>query len=148
MSIIPIIQNVIKSTIRVTDVELKIVELKKTNENIEQMISNLIDMQVKMPSLSDETFNQKYHAYTNQLKANTTETQKLEAEYIANYDTRSRLAKIESTLNQLNEPITEVDSDTLRSFVYRMISVKADEIIFCIAGKKNYIDQEFSEKRH
>ncbi|MDD4988074.1 MAG: recombinase family protein [Candidatus Izemoplasmatales bacterium] len=146
--IIPIIQSVIKSTIRVTDVEVKIAELRKENDDIEQMMSNLIDMQVKMPSLSDETFNQKYNAFTKQLKTNLSEIQKLEAEYIANYDTRSRLSKIESTLNRLNEPITEVDSDTLRSFVYRMISVKPDEIIYCVAGKKNYSDQEFSEKRH
>lgn len=29
-----------------------------------------------------------------------------------------------------------------------MISVKPDEIVFCIAGTKNYGDEEFKEKRH
>jgi hypothetical protein len=29
-----------------------------------------------------------------------------------------------------------------------MISVKPDKIVFCVAGSKNYIDQEFSEKRY
>ncbi len=146
--IIPTIKQLIKSTIKVTDVELKIAELRDQNESTEKMISNLIDIQVKNPSLSELDFNQKYQSLTSRLRENNNEIQKLEAHYIANYDTRARLAKIESTLNQMNEPITEVDADTLRSFIYKMISVKPDEIVFCIAGSKNYSDKEFSEKRH
>jgi hypothetical protein len=146
--IIPTIKQIIKATIKVTDVEIKIAELRNQNENTEKMISNLIDIQVKNPSLSELDFNQKYQSLTNQLRENNGEIQKLEEHYVANYDTRARLAKIESTLNQMNELITELDADTLRSFIYKMISVKPDEIVFCIAGSKNYSDKEFSEKRH
>ncbi|MBU1093567.1 MAG: recombinase family protein [Bacillota bacterium] len=146
--IIPTIQKIIQSTIKITDVEMRIDELRTENENIEKLISNLIDVQIKNPNLSELDFNQKYMGFTNQLKTNQVEIQKLEAHYIANYDTRSRLAKIETTLNQLNDSITEVDGDILRSFIFKMISVKPDEVVFCIAGSKNYGDKEFSERRH
>jgi len=146
--ILTTIQKIIKATIKVSDVELKINELRKRNEKIESMISNLIDMQVKNPSLSEFDFNTKYQTYTNQQKENNLEIQKLESEYVINYDTRSRLAKTESTLQQMKEPIKEVDADILRSFIYRMISVKPDEIVFCIAGRKNYSDREFAARRH
>lgn len=146
--IIPTIQAIIKATIKVTDVELKITKLREENEGIEKLVSNLIDFQVKNPTLSELDFNQKYQSYTNNLRENNNTIQVLEAEYVSNYDTRSRLAKIESTLNSLNQPITEVDGDTLRSFIYRMISVKPDEIVYCIAGSKNYGDKEFAERRH
>jgi len=126
----------------------KIIELRKKNENTEMMISNLIDMQVKNQNLTELDFNTMYQTYSNQLKETNLEVQRLEAEYVTNYDTRARLAKIESTLKQMNEPITEVDGDILRSFIYRMISVKRDEIVFCIAGNKNYGDKEFSARRH
>ena len=49
---------------------------------------------------------------------------------------------------QLSESIYEVDGDILRSFIFKMISVKPDEVVFCIAGNKNYSDKEFSERRH
>lgn len=146
--IVPTIQNIIKSTIKVTDIELKITRLKEENEGVEKIISNLIDFHVKNPTLSELDFNQKYQTYTTKLRENNNTIQALEAEFVANYDTRSRLAKIESTLHALNQPITEVDADTLRSFIYRMISIKPDEVVFCIAGSKNYSDKEFSDRRH
>jgi hypothetical protein len=146
--IIPNIQKIIKSTIRVSDVEIKIQKLQTQGDELERMISNLIDVQVKNPNLSQEDFNSKYQSLTLQLHNNKTEIRKLEGEYLTNYDTRSRLAKIETTLNNLLEPIQEVDSDTLRSFIYKIISVTPENIVFCVAGTKNYTDKEFSENRH
>jgi len=146
--IIPNIQKIIKSTIRISDVEIKIQKLQTQGDELERMISNLIDVQVKNPNLSQEDFNSKYQSLTLQLHNNKTEIRKLEGEYLTNYDTRSRLAKIETTLNNLLEPIQEVDSDTLRSFIYKIISVTPENIVFCVAGTKNYTDKEFSENRH
>ena len=146
--IVPTIQSIIKSTIKVTDVEIKIENLQLEGDQIEKMIANLIDFQVKNPTLSELDFNTKYKQLTTQLQANNHEIKKLESEYLANYDMRSRLQKIETALNEINEPITEVNGDVLRSFIYKMIAVKPDEVVFCIAGKKNYSDYEFAEKRH
>ncbi|MBU0973745.1 MAG: hypothetical protein KKC20_24110, partial [Proteobacteria bacterium] len=123
-------------------------KLQTQGDELERMISNLIDVQVKNPNLSQEDFNSKYQSLTLQLHNNKTEIRKLEGEYLTNYDTRSRLAKIETTLNNLLEPIQEVDSDTLRSFIYKIISVTPENIVFCVAGTKNYTDKEFSENRH
>lgn len=43
---------------------------------------------------------------------------------------------------------TSVYGTILKSFIYKMISVKPDEIVFCIAGSTQHSDKEFSERRH
>lgn len=43
--------------------------------------------------------------------------------------------------------ITELDTETLRTFIFKMISVSPSEMVYCIAGTKNYTDKEFSEQR-
>ncbi len=40
-----------------------------------------------------------------------------------------------------------LDSDILRSFIYKMISVSPTEVVYCVAGTKNYSDIEFSDNR-
>lgn len=43
--------------------------------------------------------------------------------------------------------IDTLDSDILRSFIYKMISVSPEEVVFCVAGTQNYSDAEFAENR-
>jgi len=50
-------------------------------------------------------------------------------------------------LKQKETEITELDSDILRSIIFKMISVNPNEMVYCISGSKNYTEQEFSEKR-
>lgn len=114
--IIPTIQKIIKSTIRISDVEILIQKLQEVGDELERTISNLIDVQVKNPNLPQDDFNSKYQSLTLQFHTNKTEVRKLEGEHLANYDTRSRLAKMEASLNSLLDPIQEVDGDTLLSF--------------------------------
>ena len=146
--ILSTIRNIIKSSIKLSDVEIQIQKLQNESIELESMLSNLIDVQVKNPNLSQEKFNSKYKSLSNQLESNTNQIKKLEGQYLVNYDTRSRLSKIESTLNDMKEPIREVDSDTLRSFIYKIISVDPENLVFCVAGLKNYSDSEFADNRH
>ena len=44
------------------------------------------------------------------------------------------------------QELTEIETDTLRSFIYKIISISPEEIIFCVAGTKNYNDEEFVSK--
>jgi hypothetical protein len=47
----------------------------------------------------------------------------------------------------MNLIIDILDFEMLRSFIYKMISVSPNEIVYCIAGTKNYSDDEFKERR-
>ena len=44
------------------------------------------------------------------------------------------------------QELTEIETDTLRSFIYKIISISPEEILFCVAGTKNYNDEEFVSK--
>ena len=55
--------------------------------------------------------------------------------------------KINKIIGQKNLVIDTLDSEILRSFIYKMISVSPNEIVYCIAGTKNYSDDEFKERR-
>ena len=83
----------------------------------------MIDTKVKTPDIPESIFNAKYLEYSNRLKDLTTEINKLELEHVKNYDTRKRMDKINEILGQKHLVIDELDSDILRSFIYKMISV-------------------------
>jgi site-specific DNA recombinase len=61
---------------------------------------------------------------------------------------KNSMDKINEIIGQKNLVIDTIDFEIFRSFIYKMISVKPDEVVFCIAGNKNYSDKEFSERRH
>jgi hypothetical protein len=62
------------------------------------------------------------------------------------YDTTQRIDKIKEFTRQKQGTTTKLD-DSLKSFVFKMISVSPSEMVYCIAGTKNYSDAEFSERR-
>jgi hypothetical protein len=103
------IQRVIKSTIKVDDVEGIIERLTLERDENKIALSNLIDTKVKTPDIPESIFNAKYREYSDRLKVLTTEI--------------------------------------LSTFIYKMISVSPNEIVYCIAGTKNYSDNEFKERR-
>lgn len=45
------------------------------------------------------------------MKSNQNEIKSLESDFLHNYDTRLRLASIETSLNQIDKPLTEHDGD-------------------------------------
>jgi hypothetical protein len=46
--------------------------------------------------------------------------------------------KINEILGKKNLVIDELDSEILSTFIYKKISVAPNEIVYCIAGTKNY----------
>jgi site-specific DNA recombinase len=98
LDIMTTIQKVIKSTIKVNEVQFLIEKLTTEKDEIEQTLSNLIDTKVKTPDIPESIFNAKYLEYSNRLKDLTTEINKLELEHVKNYDTRKRMDKINEIL--------------------------------------------------
>ena len=148
IDIIPIIKRVIYSTVKAPDVQPQIKALEIENEKLELALSNLVDMKIKYQTISEELFNSKYMENTLAIKDNNEKISKLEDEFIKHHNTLERLKTIDDVLQARTEPLTEVDETILKSFIYKMISVKPDEIVFCIAGSTQYSDKEFSERRH
>lgn len=147
LDIMSTIQRVIKSTIKVDDVQNIIEKLTLEIDENEIALSNLIDTKVKAPDIPESIFNAKYREYSDRLKVLTAEINKLELEHVKNYDTRKRMDKINEILGKKNLVIDELDSEILSTFIYKMISVSPNEIVYCIAGTKNYSDNELKERR-
>lgn len=148
INIINTIQSIIEATIKVSDVELKIQEVKHDKEEKETLLANLVDMKMKNPAFSDSIFNTKYQELSYLINKLNFEIQNLETIYMDNYNTKGRLVKIKEILNLQKTEITELHTDVLRAFIYKIVAVEYNDIVFYIAGTKNYSDQEFVEKRN
>ena len=55
--------------------------------------------------------------------------------------------KISEIISSMNLVINTFNSEILHSFIYKMISLSPNDIFYCIAGTKNYSDDEFKERR-
>jgi len=145
--IVPVIKKVIHSTIKVSRAETLVHDLEAQNEEHEQALSNLVDMRIKHQSISEEMFNSKYQELMLQIKENDLKIKEYEAEFVKAHSVQTRLDEIDSVLKKRGEPMTELDDSVLKSFVYKMISVSPEELVFCIAGEKEYSDEEFARRR-
>lgn len=146
INIMSTIKNVISQTIKVTDVQEQLEKYNLEQEQLEIQLSELVDLKLNNHSFSDKIFNEKYQIANEKLSQVTKVIDKLEKENFRNFDTTARLNKINSILSKQKKELTEIDSSTLKSFVYKIISVSPEEIIFCVTGTKNYSDSEFVSK--
>jgi len=142
------IYKIIQKTIHADHLDNDINRCRAERDEVEKLMSNLVDMKVKNMGITDALFNKKYHELSLQFKALSEQLTKYETEYAKSYDTQSRLDRIEAFLKKDAEGITELTTEIVRTFVYRMISISPTEMVYCVAGIKKYSDKEFSERRH
>jgi len=147
LNIMDTIKNVIKSTLVMDDLQNEIDGMNLELQETENMLSNLIDTRVKTPGFSESIFTNKYNEYTSKMNYLSKEISKLELEHVKTFDTKQRLDTINTLLKNRDLVIDTLDSDILGSFIYKMISVNPGEVVFCVAGTKNYSDTEFSDNR-
>lgn len=145
--IIPVIKKVIHASVRVSKVETIIHELEEQIYTNEQALSNLVDMRIKHQNVSDELFDAKYLELTQQIKENELKIKEYEVEYVKAHSVQTRLDEIDKILKKRSGDLVELDEAALKSFVYKMISVSPEELIFCIAGDREYSDKEFARRR-
>lgn len=62
-------------------------------------------------------------------------------------DAENRIYRFVAFLQKNGSAIVELTTEVLRTFVDRIISVSPTEVVFCVAGIKNYSDNEFAEQR-
>ncbi len=147
LDVVETIRNVIKSTIKITDTETRIKNLENQKSELELGVSNLVDTKMKNKRFSDVIFNAKYDEYSQKIESIIEDIASFEMEHVKNYDTSTRVNKIEEVLKQKETEIIELDSDILRSIIFKMISVSPTKMVYCVAGSKNYTEQEFSDMR-
>jgi DNA invertase Pin-like site-specific DNA recombinase len=146
IDIIETINSAIKKVIPVNDLQIQIDKLNVDKAELENNLSTLVDTKVKSPGIPDSIFNVKYGEYMNKIRDLTHSIKQLEVEQSRMYDTTQRIDKIKEFTRQKQGTTTKLD-DSLKSFVFKMISVSPSEMVYCIAGTKNYSDAEFSERR-
>lgn len=147
LDVVTTIKQAIKETIKIPDTESKINKLQKEKEDLESAVSNLLDERLRNSRFSDNIFNAKYDEYTNRIEQIAIEISNLEIDYVKTYDTTNRIHQIEEFLDEKEHRLTELDSTILRSIIFKMISVSPSEMVYCIAGTKNYTMAEFVKKR-
>ncbi len=145
---IKLIKDSINKNITVSETEIKINEIKKQIEENEQLINNLIDIKVKNPQFDDVTFTLKYNELSSNIKVLNDNLSNIEKDSIDTYDTKTRLNRIEQFLKSQDGHLTELNTEILKAFIYKIIIIERDEVVFCIAAINNYNDNEFIEKRH
>jgi len=64
------------------------------------------------------------------------------------FQKESKLSQMKKILARQTKPFEELDVDTFRIFIYRIIAVSRTQIIFCISTDKEYSDAEFSARRY
>lgn len=147
-NIISKVINVIKQNIKISETEEKINKLKETLIEKQLLINNLIDMKLKTPSFNDAIFTNKYNEIKTEIDETQIELEKLESKYLSEYETDYRIKKIADFIKSQENEITEITAEIVKSFIYRVLVLERDEIVYCIAGSTKYTDKEFIEKRN
>jgi len=123
------IKSVIQSTVHIDDIKSKINILEEHMQEKEIMLSNLIDTRVKTPHMDESLFNLKYREHSTGIKEQSIEISKLEIKHIETYETKGRIDKINELLQDKNLKIKELNTEVLRSFIYKIISISPSEIV-------------------
>src|SRR5690554_1768273 len=105
-------------------------------------------MKLKTPSFNDAVFTNKYNEIKTLIDETQIELEKLESKYLNEYETDYRIKKIADFIKSQENEITEITAEIVKSFIYRVLVLERDEIVYCIAGSTKYTDKEFIEKRN
>ncbi len=133
---------------------LSAVDVSETAFKIDEIANEIIDIENKMSSLAEmklenqitkELYSIKFHELNNELHKKEILVKELNKEKDINFDKNQRVAKMKKALKEKNQ-IDTLEVDVLRSFIYRIITINKENIIFCVSANKAYSDKEFTEK--
>ncbi len=142
------LNKIIDSSITTPDFTKKLKELNDDKSTIEESLSNLTNIKLKENNISDSLFNKKFAEYNKRLTKINNEITNIEKDYTEVYDTQNRIILIKELINSTTSKVIELDTDMLRTFIHKIITVSPTEVVFCVLGSKEYTDNEFIKKRH
>jgi hypothetical protein len=91
---------------------------------------------------------QKYLALNGQIRTKMNDINATEKQIMVKFQKESKLCQIKKILARQTKPFEELDVDTFRIFIYRIIAVSRTQIAFCISTDKEYSDAEFAARRY
>mgnify|MGYP000908860804 CR=1 FL=1 len=144
-NIIPAIRKIIKSNILVHEEENKIEILKTKIDEVQDMISNVIDMKAKK-AITEDQYKSKYLTYTGQLNQYEKEIKVLEKLVLKNFNAKQRLELIDKVLSN-KQSTALLEPNVMQTIIHKMIAVTPDELVFCILGEREISDDEFVKNR-
>ena len=107
-----------------------------------------MDLKISTPDLSEEIFMQKYQALNGQIRTKKNDINATEENIMVKFQKESKLSQMKKILARQTKPFVELDVDTFRIFIYRIIAVSRTQIVFCISTNKEYSDAEFASRRY
>jgi hypothetical protein len=127
--------------------EVKLATLEKEKSELQSQLAQLVDLKISTPDLSEEIFMQKYQALNGQIRTKMNDINATEKQIMVKFQKESKLSQMKKILARQTKPFEELDVDTFRIFIYRIIAVSRTKIVFCISTDKEYSDAEFASRR-
>jgi hypothetical protein len=122
--------------------------LEKEKSDLQSQLTQLVDLKISTPDLSEEIFMQKYQALNGQIRAKMNDINATEKQIMVKFQKESELCQIKKILARQTKPYEELDVDTFRIFIYRIIAISRTQIVFCISTDKEYSDADFAARRY
>ncbi|HAU65899.1 MAG: hypothetical protein A2017_17460 [Lentisphaerae bacterium GWF2_44_16] len=127
--------------------EVKLATLEKEKSELQSQLAQLVDLKISTPDLSEEIFMQKYQALNGQIRTKMNDINATEKQIMVKFQKESKLSQMKKILARQTKPFEELDVDTFRIFIYRIIAISRTQIVFCISTDKEYSDAEFASRR-
>jgi hypothetical protein len=128
--------------------EVKLATLEKEKSELQSQLAQLVDLKISTPDLSEEIFMQKYQALNSQIRTKMNDINATEKQIMVKFQKESKLSQMKKILARQTKLFEELDVDTFRIFIYRIIAISRTQIVFCISTDKEYSDAEFAARRY
>ena len=122
-------------------------QLEKEKTDLQVQLSALVDMRLSNSVLPDEIFSKKYKEINDGLREKMNAITTMQKQVFDTFSRESKFDQMKKALDNQKKPFDEISPELFRYFIYRMIAVSRNEVVFCIAIDKEYTDKEFADRR-
>lgn len=125
----------------------KLSELEKEKTDLQVQLSALVDMRLSNSVFPDKLFSKKYKEINDGIRDKMNVITTMQKKVFDSYSRESKFGQMKKALENQKKPFEEISPELFQFFIYRMIAVSRNEIVFCIAIDKEYTDKEFNDRR-
>ncbi|HOJ44631.1 MAG TPA: recombinase family protein [Bacilli bacterium] len=145
--ILSTIKEAISKNAGIKELESKLQIAQDQEGQLQEKINTLLELKINKSDMTEDDFNIKYRELQEELHAKNQEVRQLESNVITSFEVNNRLKQIEEYTSNTRHEATYLDTQLLRTFVYRIIAINRHEVIYFITNSKEYSDQEFANMR-
>jgi hypothetical protein len=145
--ILGILEKIHKEMRENNSCDKKLSQLEKEKTDLQVQLSALVDMRLSNSVLPDEIFSKKYKEINDGLRDKMNAITSMQKQVFDTFSRESKFDQMKKALEKQIKPFNEISPELFRYFIYRMIAVSRNEVVFCIAIDKEYTDKEFADRR-